>query len=225
MLNKVFMGITRYLAGGILLFGVVFAVIIFGMGFYKIIKDESNLIADGGRGILITLPIFIFICAKQYQSIQKDFDSKLSDSKKSMFSIIFMISLGLAGINLIFIFVSSYFNIYLFKKTMTILGKGTELYNPGFLTAVIDALYASGMAFGGIFGILFLTFRIGIFTSGLSFCIALHNYLNGLSFEFKTAWMLLLDMTLPEFWGTVLTLGQLAIVFISDRLLAKFNGE
>ena len=213
------------MASGILLFGIVFAFIIFGLGFYKILKDESNLIANGVRGILITLLIFIFICGKQYKSIQKDFDSKLSDSKKSVFSIIFIISLGLAGIDLIYTFIISYFNIYLFKKTITILGKGTEIYNPSFITAVIDGFYASGMAFGVIFGSLFLVFRIGIFTLGLSFCVALHNYLNGLSFDLSIAWNLILETTLSEFWGTVLTLGQLAIAFISDRLIDKFNGS
>jgi hypothetical protein len=225
MLNQIFIGMGRYLAGGILLFGVVFTVIIFGMGFYKILKDESNLIADGGRGILITLPIFIFICISQYKSIQKDFESKLSDSKKSMFSIIFMLSLGLASLQLVYAFIINYFNPYLFKTTITILGKGTEIYNPSFVKSVIDSFYSAGMTFGAIFGTLFLVFRIGIFTSGLTFCIALHNYLNGLNFEFKTAALLFLEIRLPEFWGTVFTIGQLAITFIADRLLAKFNGD
>jgi hypothetical protein len=165
------------------------------------------------------------MCAKQYHAIQKDFETKLSDSKKSVFSIIIMLSLGLASIQLIYTFIISYFNPYLFKTTLTILGKGTEIYNPGFVKAVIDSFYSGGMAFGGIFGTLFLVFRIGLFTSGLTFCIALHNYMNGLSFEFKTAFLLFLEIRLPEFWSAVFTIGQLAITFIVDRLLAKFNGE
>src|SRR5690349_21530680 len=215
--------ITQLFLGGILIFGALIAIVFTISIIVQIVNDKSSLIADGYENILITLGIFAGFCFWQYKSLQTDFSFEEGKEGKSKMVLILF---GLALIPAVLMFFTNILSVYFqMGWVRSISGKGIGMTTPGadtsFVVALLDSFYQAGLSFGLVFAVLIGIFRIGIFTSKLSFCIALHNYFNGLSFDLSVLFDLVFETTLSEFWGAVLTIGQLALTFFVGR---KFGG-
>jgi hypothetical protein len=193
--------------------GLFISIIVISMKILEAYNSKESIIATGYNYFYIPLILLIGFCRWQYESLKSDLGYVPKPSKTAL------IIMGASFIPAILAFFSNFLSVYF---GVSGLGRGIGMTTPGaessFLTAVLDSIYQAGLVYGLVLGIIIVVFRLGIFTSGLSISIALHNYLNGQKFDLSIFWDLL-DLSLSDFWGAVFTIGNLLITYLIGRKL------
>jgi len=190
------------------LIGLVAAVLLFIPKIIQEFNSQTSSIAAGYNYILLTLLIFIGFCRWQLESLKSD----LSMTSKPVPSKTAMVIVGISLIPTVWVFFSTFFGIY-FQ-----IGKSVEGIEFNFFDALLTSISRAGITYGAFLGLILFVFRLGIFTSGLSISISLHNYFNGMGFDLSIFWNIF-DLSLSDFWGAVVTIANLLVTYLVGRKL------
>jgi hypothetical protein len=76
---------------------------------------------------------------------------------------------------------------------------------------------------GVIYAFIFYFFRLGIIISGTNICIGLHNYFQGLDFDFIPMYSFLAEFALPDTIGFLITLLQIGITIFFGKFEDLFT--
>lgn len=201
-------------------FGVFIVLVNIGV---KLYDDNSPNVAHGSNNILITVLLFLGFCYWQYREIKKWFEFEANNGSTMITVVIMWISL----IPALYLLITGIVGFYAPEGIKNIIGDGPRTWatspDSNFFIVLISSLFDAGILGGVAFAGLTFFLRFGIFTSGLSLCVALHNYFNGLDFDLASLINLIFETTISEIWGIFITIGQFLITFFIGRNLGAIS--
>ncbi|MBI1226599.1 MAG: hypothetical protein GC192_15305 [Bacteroidetes bacterium] len=185
----------------------------------KLFDENSPNVAHGTNKIWITLLIFLFFLGWQIIDVIKGFSPNSKGTARTVTIIIMWISFICAALLLI----TCILGFYGPEWVKGIVGNGPHLgYTPpdsSLFIVLLNSFFEAGIIGGAMFAMLVYLLRFGIFTSGLSFCVALHNFFNGLEFDLSVLYETVFNLSIPELWGVIITIGHFLITyFIGGKL-------
>lgn len=214
------------------LFSVIFFIgfIFMVIALVMLTSGERFPVADGRINYSYTLLMLAGFLIWQFFSLRKDFKEP-----KGIMIIIFIIATTVSFVALFFSLLT-YFEITtpyklliwfvnLFPSNSLVVAFLNRDFhsNNNFILTLMDSIHLAGLFCGIVMGVLISLFRLGILTAGGALCIAFHNYSNGLTFDLSIFWEVIFEISIPEFWGVVLTIINLLFTISIPELLGKYN--
>lgn len=203
----------------ILFLGVIWGIVVVVSLASHLFDETYPKIAHGTKYLLFTLLLFFGFTIWQYIEIRRWFAPNANNITFIITRVLFWLSMIFAFIVLILDVVGFYGPEWLkpYGTNNTFIFPSQE--NSSLFTILFNSFVDAGFIAGLTFAGLSLFLRFGIFTSGLSFCVALHNYFNGMSFDLSSFYNMCFEITLPEIWGIIFTIGQFLIsTFIAYKI-------
>lgn len=214
-------------SGCLLIFGFLGSILVLGSFLYAQLSGTSDALAPGTNGILITLGIAAAMSAWQYRDLKKMFSGEGTQFQKYVLA-------AAAALGILFGIYTLVVQILYYS-----LGAPTEgwfvenwpgIWPPkpfsGAFTKTIETVFNSLFVAGAWVGLFVIVFLMGKFTSGLAIAAALHNHLNGAGFDFSAFYDLILNTTIPDIVGFIVTLGSLAFsIFLNRKIPNVITGD
>lgn len=193
----------------------IFGVIVVLFNIYWDLSDKyTPLIAHGTNYIYVPILIFLGFCYWQFKQLREGFIFKENSVGSKIVKGIFALSIGIACF-IILTNVAVYFGpeaIRTFAANISTMGTDPP-HDAGILRLLLQGFWEGGIIAGIIFAFLFYLLRFGLFTAGLAISITIHNCLNGLEFDLSTLYDLVLEISMPEWLGTLITIGKLILSY------------
>lgn len=199
----------------------IFGVIVVLFNIYWDLSDKyTPLIAHGTNYIYVPILIFLGFCYWQFKQLREGFIFKENSVGSKVVKAIFVLSIGFACF-VILTYVAVYFGSDAIRNFAANIS--TIVPDPprdsGISRLLYQGFWEGGIIAGLVFASLFYLLRFGLFTAGLAISIALHNFLNGLEFDLSTLYNLVLEISMPEWLGTLITIGKLILSYYLGKPL------